>query len=164
MTTIQALSDAVRDAWASIPAPPAEDLKYMAWGWGEDAACEFTGVAPMNVDMSSKGFYAATPLLDLPPRAAAAYLGTYLLDLLRGLEFQKAVGIFTDLDHRPHTLTCLEIPHFWDDVRPFLPPKCREVLAQVTLFVASEHEAFALTPEQVETMRTLAADLLKSAT
>jgi hypothetical protein len=74
MTTIRALSDSVRDAWASIPAPPAEDLKYMAWGWGEDAARELTGVAPMDVDMESKGFYAATPLLDLPPRAAAAHL------------------------------------------------------------------------------------------
>ncbi len=162
MTTIRTLSDAVRDAWAAIPAPPAEDLKYMAWGWGEHAARAFTGVAPMDVDMSSKGFYAATPLLDLPARAAAAYLGTYLLALLRGLDFQKAVGIFTDLDHRPHTLTCLMFPSFWERVRPFLPPRCREVLAQVTLLVASEHEAFALTSAQVETMRAQAADFLNS--
>jgi sugar/nucleoside kinase (ribokinase family) len=164
MTTIRALSDAIRDAWASIPAPPAEDLKYMAWGWGEDAAREFTGIAPMDVDIHSEGFYTATPLLDLPSRAAAAYLGTYLLALLRGLEFQKAVGIFTDVLHRAHVITCLTFPPFWERVvKPFLPPKCREVLAQVTLFVASEHEAFALTPEDVETMRALAADLLKSA-
>jgi sugar/nucleoside kinase (ribokinase family) len=163
MTTICSLSDAIRDAWASIPAPPAEDLKYMAWGWGEDAAREFTGVAPMDVDIASKGFYAADPLLDLPARAAAAYLGTYLLALLRSLEFQKSIGIFFDVITRAHVITCLTIPHFWDDVRPFLPPKCREVLVQVTLFVASEHEALALTPEQVETMRTLAADFLKSA-
>jgi hypothetical protein len=46
------LSDAVRDAWASLPAPPADDLKYMAWGWGEEAAREFTGVAPMDVDLA----------------------------------------------------------------------------------------------------------------
>jgi hypothetical protein len=163
MMTIRTLSDAIRDAWASIPAPPAEDMKYMAWGWGEDAASEFTGVAPMDVDMESKGFFVATPLLDLPARAAAAYLGTYLLALLRGLDFQKTVGIFSDVTHRAHTLTCLMLPSFCERVRPFLPPKCREVLAQVTLFVASEHEAFALTPEQVETMRMLAADLLKSA-
>jgi hypothetical protein len=95
MTTIRTLSDAVRDAWASIPAPPAEDLKYMAWGWGEEAAREFTGVAPMDVD-----------------------------------------------------------------VRPFLPPKCRKVLAHVATFIASEHEAFAsLTPEAVATMRAQAAKL-----
>jgi hypothetical protein len=163
MKAIRDLSDAVRDAWAPIPAPPVEDLKYMAWGWGEDAAREFTGVAPMDVDMSSKGFFAATPLLDLPPRAAAAYLGTYLLALLRGLEFQKAVGIFTDVLHRAHTLTCLTFPPFWERVvKPFLPPKCREVLAQVTLFVASEHETLALTPEDVDTLRAQAADLLKS--
>jgi hypothetical protein len=49
------------------------------------------GVAPMDVDTHSKGFFAATPLLDLPSRAAA-YLGTYLLALLRSLELQKAIG------------------------------------------------------------------------
>jgi hypothetical protein len=164
MTTICSLSDAIRDAWASIPAPPADDLKYMAWGWGEDAAREFTGVAPMDVDIRSEGFYAATPLLDLPNRAAAAYLGTYLLALLRGLDFQKKVGIFTDVLHRAHTLTCLTTPHFWEDVRPFLSPKCREVLAQVAIFIASEHEAFAsLTPEDVDIMRAEAAKVLKSA-
>ena len=164
MTTIRTLSDAIRDAWAAIPAPPAEDLKYMAWGWGEHAAREFTGIAPMDVDTHSEGFYAATPLLDLPSRAAAAYLGTYLLSLLRGLDFQKTVGIFTDVIHRAHTLTCLTFPPFWERVvKPFLPAKCREVLAQVTLFVAFEHEDLALTPEQVDTMRVLADDLLKSA-
>ncbi len=146
MTTIRTLSDAVRDAWAAIPAPPVEDLKYMAWGWGEDAARAFTGVAPMDVDMDSKGFYAATPLLDLPPRAAAAYLGPYLLALLRSLELQKAIGIFSDVLHRAHVITCLATPRFWErTVKPFLPPKCREVLAQVTLLFASEHEALALT-------------------
>jgi hypothetical protein len=162
MITARTLSDAVRDAWASIPAPPAEDLKYMAWGWGEDAAREFTGIAPMDVNITSKGFYAADPLLDLPNRAAAAYLGTYLLALLRSLEFQKSIGIFFDVITRAHVITCLRTPDFWEEVRPFLPPKCREVLAQVTLFVASEHEALALTPEKVDTMRALAADFLKS--
>ena len=38
MTTIQTLSDAIRDAWASVPAPPVEDMKYVPWGWGERAA------------------------------------------------------------------------------------------------------------------------------
>src|SRR4051812_23110618 len=28
MTTIRTLSDAVRDAWAPVPAPPAEDLSH----------------------------------------------------------------------------------------------------------------------------------------
>jgi sugar/nucleoside kinase (ribokinase family) len=137
-------------------------MKYMAWGWGEEAARAFTGVAPMDVDMHSEGFYAATPLLDLPPRAAAAYLGPFLLDLLRDLDLQKTIGIFVDVLHRAHVITCLRTPHFWKDVRPFLPPKCREVLAQVAIFIASEHEALALTPEKVDTMKALAADFLKS--
>jgi hypothetical protein len=163
MMTIRTLSDAVRDAWASIPAPPAEDMKYMDWGWGEEAARAFTGVAPMDVDITSRGFYAATPLLDLPNRAAAAYLGTYLLALLRSIEQQKTIGYYADDLQRAHTITCLRTPHFWEDVRPFPPPKCREVLAQVAIFAASEHEALALTPEKADTMRALAADFLKSA-
>jgi hypothetical protein len=158
MTPASALSDAVRDAWASIPAPPAEDLRYMAWGWGEDAWRAFAGVAPVDVDIGSPGFHAATPLLDLPPRAAAAYLGTYLLALLRGLERQKAIGLFSDVVTRAHTITCLELPSFWEEViRPLLPLKCREVLAHVVGFLASEKEALALTEEQVETMLSLAA-------
>ncbi len=163
MKAIRDLSDAVLDAWAPIPAPPVEDLKYMAWGWGEAAAREFTGVAPMDVDRRSKGFFAATPLLDLPDRAAAAYLGPFLLAVLRDLDLQKDIGIFSNVTHRAHVLTCLTTPRFWErTVKPFLPPKCREVLAQVTLLFASEHEALALTPEDVATMRAQAADLLKS--
>jgi hypothetical protein len=162
MTTIHALSDAVRDAWAPVPAPPVEDLKYMAWGWGEDAAREFTGVAPRDVNIRSKGFYAAAPLLDLSARVAAAYLGPFVLSVLRDLELQKNAGIFTNVTHRAHVLTCLTTPDFWEEVWPLLSPKCREVLAQVTLFVASEPEAFALTPEDVEIMRVLAAKYSKS--
>jgi hypothetical protein len=45
---------------------PDRKNEHMAWGWGEHAARAFTGVAPMDVDMRSKGFYAATPLFDLP--------------------------------------------------------------------------------------------------
>jgi hypothetical protein len=131
----------------------------MAWGWGEEAARTFIGVAPVDVDISSRGFYAATPLLDLPPRAAAAYLGTFIMSLLKGIEFQQAVGIFDDVLSRAHTLTCLTLPDFWERaIRPFLPPKCRDVLAQVVAFLASEKEALALTHEQVDTMLMQAAE------
>lgn len=159
MTTASTLSDAVRDAWSSIPPPPAEDLQYMSWGWGEEAWRAFVGIAPMDVDIRSAGFYAATPLLNLPPRAAAAYLGTYLLALLRSLEQQKAIGIFFDIETRAHVITCLELPSFWERVvRPFLPPKCREVLVQVVTYLAAEQEALALTQEQVDTLLALAAE------
>lgn len=60
---------------------------------------------------------------------------------------------------RAHTLTCLEFPPFWERVvRPLLPPQCREVLAQVVMFLISEREALALTQEQVDTMTALAAE------
>lgn len=159
MTMASTLYAAVRDAWASIPPPPAEDLKYMAWGWGEEAASVFIGVAPVDVDISSAGFQAATPLLDLPPRAAAAYLGTFVMSLLKGLEFQQSVGIFIDVLSRSHTITCLELPDFWQQViRPFLPLECRKVLVQVVTFLVSEKEALALTNEQADTMVALAAE------
>ena len=159
MTTTSTLYDAVRDAWTPVPPPPEEDLQYMAWGWGEEAWRAFVGIAPVDVDIRSAGFHAATPLLNLPPRAAAAYLGTYLLSLLRNLERQKVIGIFSDVVTRAHTITCLELPSFWEKViRPFLPPNCREVLVQVVTFLASEKEALALTQEQVDTMLALAAE------
>jgi hypothetical protein len=148
-----ALYDAVREAWSSVPAPPVEDLQYMAWGWGNAAAEAFVGVAPISVDIASAGFYAATPLLDLPPRAAAAYLGTYLLSLLRNLERQKAIGLFIDITTRAHTITCLINVPFWARVRPFLSAACRDVLVKVVDYLASEHEALALTPEDVDVMR-----------
>ncbi len=157
MTTESTLYEAVRDAWAAVPAPPVEDLQYMEWGWGEEAARAFTGVAPVDVDIRSAGFYAATPLLDLPPSAAAAYLGTYLMSLLRSLEQQKALGIFFDVVTRAHIITCLELPSFWERaIRPFLPATCREVLVQVVTFLASEKEALALTQEQADTLVALA--------
>lgn len=160
MTTANELYAAVRDAWASIPAPPAEDLKYMAWGWGEEAARAFVGIAPVDVDIGSRGFHAATPLLELPPRAAAAYLGTFVMSLLEGIEFQQTFGIFDDVLSRAHTLTSLTLPDFWERViRPWLPPKCRKVLEQVISFLVSERELLALTQEQVDTMLALASEV-----
>lgn len=121
------------------------------------AARAFVGVAPVDVDIRSVGFYAATPLLDLPPTAAAAYLGTFVMSLLKGLEFQQTVGIFTDVLSRAHTLTCLTLPDFWEEViRPFLPSECRAVLEQVVAFLVTERKALALTQEQVDTMLALA--------
>jgi hypothetical protein len=158
MTTTGELYAAVRDAWASIPAPPAEDLKYMAWGWGEEAARAFSGIAPVDVDIGSRGFYAATPLLDLPPRAAAAYLGTFVMSLLKGIEFQQASGIVDDVLSRAHTLTALTLPGFWERViRPWLPPECHQALRQVVSLLASDRELLALPPEKVDAMLALAA-------
>lgn len=153
------LYEAVRIAWADVPPPPAEDLQYMEWGWGKEAARAFIGVPPVDVDIRSEGFHAATPLLDLPPRAAAAYLGTFLMSLLRGLEFQKQVGLFSDVLSRAHTITALTLPNFWSRaIRPFLTPARRGVVIEVVRFLASEKEALALTQEQVDAMLALAVE------
>ncbi len=159
MTDANNLYRLVRDAWASVPAPPAEDMQSVSQEWTEQAERAFVGVAPVDVDIDSPGFDAATPLLDLPPRAAAAYLGTFIMSLLKGLDFQQRVGIFTDLLTRAHTITCLTLPRFWEKViRPFLSPKCRQSLSEVVKYLASQREGLALTPEQVATMLALDAE------
>jgi hypothetical protein len=158
VTTAGGLHEAVRDAWAVVPAPPAEDLRYVEWGWGEEAARALVGVPPTEVDLDSRGFRAATPLLDLPPRAAAAYLGTYLMSLLQGLDRQLATGLFEDVLSRAHTLTCLTLSSFWEQVIPLLPVRCRDVLADVVAYLASVRTALALTDEQVDAMTALASN------
>jgi hypothetical protein len=146
------LAEEVREAWSTVPAPPAEDLEYMEWGWGEEAARAFVGVRPVDVDIESRGFYAATPLLDLPPRAAAAYLGTYLLSLLKGLRLQEVSGVYDDALTRAHTLTCLTLPSFWQRVIPLLSPECHRVLLEVVAYLATRKDELPLTDEQVELM------------
>lgn len=158
MVTTSELQALVRAAWAQLPAPPAEDMKIMDWGWGKSAARAFTGISPMDVDIRSPGFLAATPLLQLPPRAAAAYLGTYLLSLLDSLAFQESVGLFDDFVTRPHTLGCLTNSRFWDEViRQHLPRTCQQAVIDVARFLATKQEALALTEEQAERLLELAA-------
>lgn len=143
----------------SVSAPPEDDLKMMEWGWGEQAARAFTGVRPLDVDRRSPGFFAATPLMDLPPRAAAAYLGTYLLSLLESLSFQDSVGLFDDIVTRAHTVTCMTDKVFWDRVvMSHLSASCRAATRDVARCMADNAEELALEPEQVEALRRLSAD------
>jgi hypothetical protein len=159
MINTDAMTTAVRTAWSHIPPPPVEDLKYMAWGWGEEAWRAFVGVAPVEVDISSSGFLACTPLLDLPPAAAAAYLGTYLLSLLDGLKFQESCGIFYDILTRAHTIHCLSEPDFWRTViRPYLPAECRQTLVEFSFYLASRRELLALSQDEVDLIVALAVD------
>lgn len=158
MMNTDAMTTAVRTAWSRIPPPPAEDLQYMAWGWGEKAWRAFVGIAPVEVDISSPGFLACTPLQDLPPAAAAAYLGTYLLSLLEGLTFQERRSIFYDLLTRAHVIHCLSEPNFWRTViRPYLPGECRQTLVEFSSYLASRRELFALSQGEIDQIVTLAA-------
>jgi hypothetical protein len=155
--TARQLEGIVRQAWSDVLAPPEEDMQLMERGWGEAAARAFTGVAPVDVDIRSPGFHAATPLLDLPHRAAAAYLGTYLISLLQSLDFQDSVGLFDDLVTRPHTVNMLTMEHFWEEViRKNLSRERQQVVATVARFLASKRQALALRDEQVETLLRLA--------
>ena len=147
-------------SWASVPVPPSEDLKYLAWGWVRKPRAP-SSASPRSTSIST---LAASPRalrsLDLPPRAAAAYLGSFLMSLLKGLEFQQATGIFDDVLSRAHTLTCLTLPEFLRErPDPAVPsPQCRDVLAQVVTFLVAEREALALTQEQVDVMVALVAE------
>jgi hypothetical protein len=151
MTDSDSLTATVRAAWSQIPAPPSIDLKYMAWACGEDAWRTFLGVAPVDVGISSPGFLGCTPLLDLPPAAAAAYLGSYLLSLLDGLNFQQEHGVFYDVLTRAHLIHCLSDPDFWQDViRPHLPIDCQQSLVEICDYLASQRVLLALPPEQLD--------------
>jgi hypothetical protein len=156
MTGTADLMAAIRLAWGPIPAPPAEDLQYMAWACGEDAWRAFVNKAPMAVDLSTPAFLGCTPLLDLPPTAAAAYLGSYLLSLLEGLEYQEDNRIFYDVLTRAHVLACLSNPDFWERViRPNLHGECRAALTELASYVASRRDLLGLGVQQVEEILSL---------
>jgi hypothetical protein len=138
----------VRRAWEHIPAPPAEDLQLMAWASGEESWRAFVNKAPVEVDIATPAFLGCTPLYDLPYRAAAAYLGTYLLSLLEGLQDQEDSGIFYDILTRAHVLSCLRDSDFWERViRPYLPGECRTALTEVALYLAAQHNLLGLDKE-----------------
>jgi hypothetical protein len=159
MITTAAMKESVRAAWSTVPAPPAEDLAMFDWGWGEQAALAFTNIAPTAVDIGSAGFLGCTPLQDIPPRAAAAYLGTYMLSLLQGLEYQEKIGLFHDVVTRAHLISCLTQPVFCQSVVPVLTPACRLVLATFCFYLISRQDLLVLTPEQVEILNLQAAHL-----
>lgn len=151
------LIEAVREAWSGVPAPPAEDLQYVDWGWGEAAERALVGVTPMDVDITSAGFLGTTPLLDIPPRAAAAYLGPYLLSLLRGLSLQEQTGLFHDVITRAHVLNALSQEDFWRDViRPFLSADVQRTLVDLAHYLASRRDLLGLAQEYADRIVTLA--------
>ena len=157
MVTSNDLYELVRHAWSAVATPPIDDLEMMEWKWGKAAARAFTGIAPVDVDTDSPGFHAATPLMDLPPKAAAAYLGTYLLSLLQSLMLQESVGIYDDIVTRPHTLACLTSQAFWNRViRPHLPAPCLQAATEVARHLATRQDDLALTPAQVLALREAA--------
>lgn len=157
MVTTNELYELVRHAWAPVAAPPIDDLDMMEWKWGGSAAQAFTGIAPVDVDTDSPGFHAATPLMDLPPSAAAAYLGTYLLSLLQSLMLQESAGIYDDIVTRPHTLTCLTNPGFWNRViRPHLTAPCLRATTEVARHLATRQDELALTTAQAQALREAA--------
>jgi len=154
----ESLASAVRAAWSAIPAPPAKDMQYIEWSCGPDAARALVMVRPADVDIHSAGFLGCTPLLDLPPNAAAAYLGAYLLSLLHGVDLQEQTGIFHDIVTRAHVLACLALEDFWRTViRPHLSAECRLTLVRLSYYVAAQRKLLALSDEEADRLIALAA-------
>jgi hypothetical protein len=150
------LLNKVKRVWSGIDPAAAEDMKYMEWGWGKEAADAFRGVKPVDVDIDSSGFQVATPLLELPAHAAAAYLGTYLISLLDGLDIQEKVGFPTDISTRAHTLAVMTAPNFWTEIAgPNLPPDCLEVVSEVADLLIAKRVSLALTDAEVATLQRL---------
>jgi hypothetical protein len=150
----------VRSAWATVAAPSRQEMKYMERSWGKEAAAAFVGVRPVDVDVESVGFQSTTPLFELPPRAAAAYLGTYLVSLLFELHFQERVGLQTEVVIRAHTVTCLTQPPFWERViRPHLSKDCLDAVVAVVALLIDKREAVPLTQDDVDVLLDMTGDL-----
>jgi hypothetical protein len=148
-TVARDLKVEVKAAWAVMDAPPPEDMEIMDWEYGKDAERAFVGVRPADVDIDSPGFLAATPLLELPGNAAAAYLGPYLVSLLKGFQIQEAIGVPVDTKTRAHTLFAMAYPDFWTaTVSPHLNGACMSVLGKVTRFTLEHSDAFTLSEEE----------------
>lgn len=156
LSTARDLKAEVKLAWAGVDAPPIDDMDIMDWEFGEAAVHAFVGVRPADVDISSVGFKAATPLLELPANAAAAYLGPYLVSLLQGFQVQESVGFPVDVKTTSHTIVALSSPEFWTDIAsPHLSSDCVSVLGKVTRFIIEHGEAFMLSEEEAEGLERL---------
>jgi len=102
----------------------------------------------------SVDFEATAPLFELPPRASAAYLGTYLMALLEGLVTQSRVGLFLDVVTRAHTLTMLDQDVYWSDVvEAHLDGAQRETLREVLALLVELSGMLNLDDEQVTRFR-----------
>lgn len=156
LPTPRDLTAEVKAAWAAVDAPPIDDMDIMDWEYGEAAMHAFVGVRPADVDISSVGFKSATPLLELPANASAAYLGPYLVSLLQGFEIQEAVGFPVDVRTTSHTIFALSTPGFWTDVAsPHLSTACVSVLGKVARFIIDHAEAFMLSKEEAQGLERL---------
>ncbi|SHN10896.1 hypothetical protein [Rhizobacter sp. OV335] len=141
--TANDLKAEVEAAWAVMEAPPSQDMALMDWEYGEEAKAAFVGVRPADVDIDSVGFKVATPLLDLPAHAAAAYLGPYLVSLLEGFQVEQAVGFPIDIKTRSHTIFTLASSGFWVDIAaPYLGDACVAAVGRVAQFVVDHGDVF----------------------
>lgn len=159
MKDTSCLIGAVEQAWADVPAPHLVDLRLTGWNWTQEEADAFIDVAPMAVDINSVGFLAATPLLDLPAQAAAAYLGTFLRALMVSLHEQKVVGFFEDPLTRAHVVTCLKDRRFWDEViKPHVSGQRLEVLLEVIDYMVRKQDDLGLDAEDVKSLQARVAE------
>jgi len=154
--TPQDLMAEVKTAWAGLDAPPPADMAIMNWEYGEDAVVAFVGVRPVDVDIDSAGFRVATPLLELPAHAAAAYLGPYLVSILRGFQIQEEVGFPIEIKTLSHTIYALASPGFWTDIAsPHLNDACVSALGRVARFVIEHGDAFLVSKEETRGLERL---------
>lgn len=136
--------------WSKFDAPAPEDMQSLKWDSDEEVVEAFMGVRPVDVDIKSSGFQASTPLMELPSRAAAAYLGTFLISLLAGLELEEKVGFPTDIMTRAHTLSVMTDPDFWPEIAgPYLQPDCLELIGEIAVLLIAKRETFILTDDEV---------------
>jgi hypothetical protein len=156
MSTYEVILDEVRRAWSDVPAANLDDIASIRIRSGKESAQAFEGVKPIDVDIESTGFLSATPLFELRPRAAAAYLGTYLIFYLDDYGIQLAAGVPTDVFNRAHLITFLTRPNFWADfARPHLDGKCIDALGKTVAFVIEHAEDLLLSDKEIDRLGRL---------
>ena len=159
-TSEDVLRTEVHAAWDLWPVPDPADLQTLADEWGVKVWTAFAGVPPLEVDIGSSEFLQCTPLLDLPPPAAAAYLGTYLLSFLHSATLQRNTGMFYDFTTRAHLLVCLQNENFWRTcLIPCMFPRARITVRNFVDYLIHNQEFFAVIPEDLTAMRRFALAL-----
>lgn len=147
------IADQVQSAWSKLDAAPIEDMEYFTLGWGKRIEHLFVGVKPSDVDIDDEDFRIEMPLNEVPPRAAAAYLGPYLRAFLLDLAFQEKIGFFSEPLLRAHVTVFLTNPRVWTDtLKDNLPDDCKAALGRAVEYCLKSAELIDLSEEEARSL------------
>ncbi|HVL21221.1 MAG TPA: hypothetical protein VM422_09615 [Amaricoccus sp.] len=165
MSTAMEIAAQITKAWSLIDAPPRDDMEYFTIGWGQGEKEVFLDVKPMDVDREDEKFLVADALIELSPRATAAYLGPYLTAFLEDLAFQESEGFFSEPMLRGNVLTLLTMPRTWSDaLQPNLPTRCKAALGAAVSYILRSREILKLSAANIKALERLSRSIARDLT